>query len=175
MFIQNFLQNLIPWLLSSGVKIVVILIAVVLTDRFLKTLLKRIIGKQIKNRVNGEKKKRADTLISILSGTSSFIIWVVAILMILPEFGINIAPILAGMGLLGLAVGMAARDIISDFISGFFIVLENQYHVGDEVKISGIEGEIKEITLRRTVIKDKTGLIHLVPNGQIKTVAKKQE
>ena len=175
MFIQNFLQNLIPWLLSGGVKIVVILIAVVLADRFLKTLLKRIIGKQIKNRVNGEKRKRADTLISILSGTSSFVIWIIAILMILPEFGINIAPILAGMGLLGLAVGMAARDIISDFISGFFIILESQYQVGDKIKISGIEGEVKEITLRRTIIKDKTGLIHSVPNGQIKTVAKKQE
>ena len=175
MFIQNFLQNLMPWLLSGGVKIAVILIVAVLADRFLKTLLKRIIGKQIKNRVNGEKRKRADTLISILSGTSSFVIWIIAILMILPEFGINIAPILAGMGLLGLAVGMAARDIISDFISGFFIILEGQYHVGDEVKISGIEGEVKEITLRRTIIKDKTGLIHSVPNGQIKTVAKKQE
>ena len=175
MDIQDIFQSLIPWFLSSGVKIICILVAAIVINRFLRSFIKKVIIRQVKNRVDGEKRKRAETLISVFGGTFNFIIWIMALLMILPEFGVNIAPILAGLGLLGLAVGMAARDIISDFISGLFILLEGQYHVGDRVKISGIEGEIKEITLRRTTIKDEAGLFHSIPNGQIKIVAKKEE
>ena len=116
--------------------------------------------------------KRAKTLISIFGGSLKFIIWIVAFLMILPEFGINIAPILAGIGLLGLAVGMAARDIISDFISGLFILLEDQYCIGDKVKVSGIEGIVQEITLRRTILRNGEGVFYSIPNSQIKIVAK---
>lgn len=170
---QNLLQNLIPWLLSHGIKIILILFVAYLISRFLKVFIEKIIKKQIKDRVNEEQRKKAQTLISVFGGTLKFIIWIVAFLMILPEFGINIAPILAGLGLVGLAVGMAARDIISDFISGLFILLENQYCVGDKVKISGIEGVVEEITLRRTTIKDGEGVLHSIPNSQIKTVAKK--
>ncbi len=175
MSIQNFLENLISWFLSSGVKIIAILIATGLISRFLKNFIEKAINKQIRNRIDGEKKKRAETLISIFGGTFKFVIWVIALLMILPEFGVNIAPILAGLGLLGLAVGMAARDIISDFISGLFILLEGQYHIGDKIKIAGVEGQVKEITLRRTMIKDEVGLLHSIPNAQIKAVAKKEE
>ena len=175
MDIQNIFQSLIPWFLSSGIKIICILIAAIVINRFLRSFIEKVITRQVKNRIDGEKRKRAETLISVFGGTFNFVIWIMALLMILPEFGVNIAPILAGLGLLGLAVGMAARDIISDFISGLFILLEGQYHVGDKVKISGIEGEVKEITLRRTIIKDEAGLFHSIPNGQIKTVAKKEE
>ena len=96
-------------------------------------------------------------------------------MMILPEFGVNVAPILAGVGLIGLAVGMAARDIISDFISGLFILLEDQYRVGDAVKLAGIEGTIEEITLRKTILKNSEGTRYSIPNSQIKIVAIKQK
>ncbi len=174
MDIQNFFQSLIPWFLSNGIKVVVILVAAIVVDRFFKVFIKKVINKQIRDRVDGERKKRAKTLISVFGGTIKFIVWITAFLMILPEFGVNIAPILAGLGLLGLAVGMAARDIISDFISGLFILLEGQYHVGDRVKIAGLEGKVKEITLRRTTIEDEAGSVHSIPNGQIKSVTKKQ-
>lgn len=172
---QNLLQNLTSWLLSSGIKIVIILIAAFLINRFFKVFIERIFKKQIGDKLDGKKRKRAETLISIFGGTFKFVIWIIAFLMILPEFGINIAPILAGLGLMGLAVGMAARDIISDFISGLFILLEDRYRIGDKIKIAGIEGEVKEITLRKTIIKDEIGLFHSIPNGQIKAVAKKME
>jgi small conductance mechanosensitive channel len=171
---QGFFQILKPWLVSSGVKIVFILIAALIIHWFFKAF----IGKIVK-RVTGEKRgeaenKRAKTLISVFQGTANFIIGIVAILMILPEFGVNIGALLTGVGLLGLAVGMASKEIISDFLSGFFILLENQFQVGDKVKIAGIEGEVKEITLRRTIIKDEKGLLHAIPNSQIKVVAKKE-
>lgn len=174
MDIQNFLQNLTPWFLSSGIKIIVILAAVIVINQFFRVFIEKVINKQIKDRMDGEREKRTKTLISVFGGTLKFIIWITAFLMILPEFGINIAPILAGLGLVGLAVGMAARDIISDFISGLFILLEGQYHIGDKVKIAGLEGKVKEITLRRTIIEDEAGLVHSVPNGQIKAVTKKR-
>lgn len=170
---QIYLQNLIPWLLSHGIKIVLILVATFLINRFLKAFIERAVKKQIKDKVQEAERKKAETLISIFEGTFKFIIWIVALLMILPEFGVNITPILAGVGLMGLAVGMAARGIISDFIAGLFLLLENQYNIGDKVKIAGIEGEVKEITLRRTILKDGEGVFHSIPNSQIKVVSKK--
>lgn len=170
-------QNLVNWFLVRGSKIVLILISAFFINRFLQLFLKKglergIIEKGIKNKLDKTKKQRIETLISVFGGTARFVIWVVAILMILPELGINVAPILAGMGLTGLAIGMAAKDMISDFISGIFIILEDQYRVGDKIKIAGIEGEVVEITLRKTVIKDKDNFLHLIPNSQIKTVSK---
>ena len=175
MAIQNSFETFTSWFLAHGLRIILILAAALLLDYFLRTFIEKGVNKKLKNKIDGDRKKRVKTLISVFGGTLSFLIWITAILMVLPEFGVNITPILAGLGLLGLAVGMAARDIISDFISGIFILLEGQYYVGDRVKISGIEGEVKEITLRRTTIKDEAGLFHSFPNSQIKFVSKKEK
>ncbi|MCK4473788.1 mechanosensitive ion channel [Candidatus Parcubacteria bacterium] len=156
-----------------GIKIICILIAAFLSNRFLRVFIERIIKKRIGDKIKAIQRKRVETLTGILGTTLKFTIWITAFLMILPEFGINIAPILAGAGLIGLAVGMASKDIISSFISGFFIILEDQYNIGDRVKIAGIEGEVKEITLRKTIIKDEKGVFHFIPNNQVKTVSKK--
>ncbi len=175
MVTQNFFQATVSWFLAHGPKIALILVAAYLANYFLRIFIKKGINKRIINNINGEKRKRVETLISVFGGTFSFIIWIVAILMILPEFEINIAPILAGLGLVGLAVGMAAKDILADFIAGLFILLEGQYYVGDKIKISGLEGEVKEITLRRTIIRDEAGIIHSFPNSQIKLFSKKEK
>ena len=174
MISQNFFQATVSWFFNHGIRVAIILIVAFFLNYFLRVFIKKGINSRIKNRINGqERKKRAETLISAFGGTLSFIIWIMALLTILPEFGVDIAPVLAGLGLAGLAIGMAARDIIADFISGLFILLENQYYVGDKIKISGIEGEVKEITLRRTTIKDQEGTFHSFPNSQIKLVSKK--
>jgi len=172
---QNFIQNLIPWFLSHGIKIICILVGSYFLNQFFQVFLGKVIKKKIKDKVNGRKKKKAETLLSVFGGTLRFAVYILAILIILSELGINIAPILAGLGVAGLAIGMAARDILADFISGIFIILENQYEIGDRVKIAGIEGEVKEITLRKTVIVDESGFFHLIPNSQIKIISKKQE
>jgi len=156
-----------------GIKIICILIVAFLSNRFLRVFIERIIKKRIGDKIKAIQRKRIETLTGILGTTLKFTIWITAFLMILPEFGINIAPILAGAGLIGLAVGMASKDIISSFISGLFIILEDQYNIGDRVKIAGIEGEVKEITLRKTIIKDEKGVFHFIPNNQVKTVSKK--
>lgn len=168
-------QNLVSWFWSNGAKAAGILVAAFLANWFSQIFIGKAIRSQVESRFDGRRKKRAETLISVFGGTLRFVIYLTAALMILPEFGINITPILAGVGVLGLAVGMAARDVISDFLSGFFIVLEGQYEIGDRVKIAGVEGEIREITLRRTSILDESGLLHSIPNSQIKTVSKKYD
>lgn len=168
------IQNLISWFFSHGIKVVLILVIAGFINRFLKSFIVKMVKRQIKNNIpQEEERKRIETLVTVFEGTLKFIVWVIAILMILPEFGLNIAPILAGVGVVGLAVGMAARDIVSDFISGLFIILENQFHIGDNIKVAGFEGKVKEITLRRTIIEDKEGTFHSIPNGKITIVSKR--
>lgn len=175
MDIQNLIQNSISWFLAHGIKIIIILIAVNLINRFLKTVIRKAVENQIKNKISEqEKRMRIETLIAVFEGTLKFIIWIAALLMILPELGLEVAPILAGVGVAGLAIGMAAKGIVSDFIAGLFIILEDQYRIGDKVEISNIEGTVKEITLRRTIIKSEDGLIHSIPNSKITVVSKKQ-
>ena len=171
--IGDLIKNFSPWLAFGGIRVVFILFGAYLLSHFLQVFIEKIIQRNLTDKINQERKKKVETLISVFGGTIRFVIYIVAVLMILPEFGINIAPILAGLGLAGLAVGMAARDVISDFISGIFIILENQYQIGDKIKIVGIEGEVKELTLRRTVIVDENNICHSVPNSQIKLVSKK--
>jgi len=167
------LETFLSWFGAHGFRILIILIVTLLVSQFSKSFLEKAIKGTVKNRLQGERKKRVDTLVSIFGGTIKFIIWIVAIMVILPELGVNIAPILAGVGLMGLAVGMAAKDIIADFISGLFLILEDHYHVGDKVNVAGMEGEVHEITLRRTILKDAEGAFHSIPNSQIKVVTKK--
>jgi small conductance mechanosensitive channel len=95
------------------------------------------------------------------------VIVLLAILTILPEFGVNIATLIAGLGVGGLAIAFAAQNLVRDFITGFFILLEDQYRVGDVVTISGISGVVEELGLRRTILRDLDGIVHSVPNGKV--------
>lgn len=172
---QTIFQKLIPWFLSRGTRVALILIVAYFINRFLRVFVEKAINRLIRGKIDGEdQRKRAQTLVSIFSGTLKFIISILALLMILPEFGINIAPILAGIGLMGLAVGMAAQNVISDFIAGIFILLEDQYRIGDRIKVLELEGVVKELSLRRTVLRDNQGNVHSIPNSQIKTVTTKK-
>lgn len=116
------------------------------------------------------KERRAKTLGNIIITTGNVVIYIVILLMILNLFGIDITPILAGAGVIGLAVGFGAQSLVKDFVSGLFILIENQYGIGDKVKIGGFEGKVVKITMRSTVLKDDTGKIFYISNGLIKDV-----
>lgn len=165
---QNFFQSLVLWLLPHGIKIILILIVACLINRFGKKLIEKTIKKGIKDRTGEATEKRQKTLIGIFSGTLKIIVWLVAIMMILPEFGIDVGPILAGAGILGIALGFGAQYMVRDFLAGFFIILENQYRIGDWVVIGKVSGEVECITLRKTVLRDRDGAEHHIPNGEIK-------
>ena len=91
--------------------------------------------------------------------------------MILPEFGINPTPLLAGDGLVGLAIGLGSKNLVQDYLAGLFILLEDQYRIGEEVDIAGKKGTVVEVNLRRTIVRDADGTVHYIPNGQVKTTS----
>jgi small conductance mechanosensitive channel len=95
------------------------------------------------------------------------LIAVIAALMVLGELGINIGPAIAGLGLVGIAVGLGAQSLVRDWLAGVFVVLENQYSHGDLVRVAGVEGTVEDFSLRRTLLRDADGSFHSVPNGQI--------
>jgi small conductance mechanosensitive channel len=111
--------------------------------------------------------RRVRTLQRLAARIATALIVVVAVLMVLDEFGISIGPAVAGLGVVGIAVGFGAQTLIRDWLAGVFIILENQYSAGDVVRISGVDGVVEEFSLRRTTLRDLDGTVHTVPNGAI--------
>lgn len=115
--------------------------------------------------------QRAVTLAGIFKSVSKIVIVLVAGLTILDILGLNTAPLIAGAGVAGLAISFGAQNLIRDFISGFFILLENQYKVGDVIRAAGVSGQVEDMNLRTTVLRDLEGVAHFIPNGEIKVVS----
>ena len=118
-----------------------------------------------------ERRKRAQTIGRILRGFVTTVIWLTGLLMILQTLDINIMPVLTGAGILGLAVGFGAQTLVKDVISGFFMLVEDQVRVGDVAVLNGTGGTVEEINLRTTVLRDAEGVVYVIPNGEIKTLA----
>jgi small-conductance mechanosensitive channel len=110
---------------------------------------------------------RVRTVGQLIVRIGAAVILVIAALMVLGELGVNIAPAIAGLGLVGIAVGLGAQTLVKDWLAGIFVVLENQYSYGDVVRIGGVEGTVEDFSLRRTLLRDADGSFHTVPNGQI--------
>jgi moderate conductance mechanosensitive channel len=117
-----------------------------------------------------ELERRVNTVARLVVRIGAMIIVTIALLMALDEFGVEIGPAVAGLGVVGIAVGFGAQTLIRDWLAGVFVVLENQYSEGDHVRIAGVEGVVEAFSLRRTTLRDLDGTLHTVPNGQI-TVA----
>ncbi|MFH1759213.1 MAG: mechanosensitive ion channel family protein [Patescibacteria group bacterium] len=164
-----------PWLTSHGVKILGIIIGAWIIRRFSRAMIESAVRKAIvANKDTKDKnaeRKREDTLIRVAAGTVRVVIWVIALLMIISEFGLEIGPIIAAAGIVGIAVGFGGQYLIRDIISGLFIILENQYRVGDVVKIGDAAGLVENITLRKTVLRGKDGEVYHVPNGEVKVAS----
>jgi len=118
-----------------------------------------------------QREQRAITLAGIFKGVSKIVIVLIAGLTILDILGINTAPLIAGAGVAGLAISFGAQNLIRDFISGFFILLENQYRIGDVIRAAGVSGQVEDMNLRITVLRDLEGVAHFIPNGEIKVVS----
>ncbi len=119
----------------------------------------------------GEAAKRAETLAKLIRQAAIIVIWAMIVLMILREVGVEIAPILASAGVVGLAVGFGAQNLVRDLITGFFMILENQVRVGDVAVVNGTGGLVEKINLRTIVLRDLSGVVHVFPNGTINTLA----
>jgi small conductance mechanosensitive channel len=115
--------------------------------------------------------KRLKTLTSLVRAALSVFILVIGLFMVLGELGLNIGPLLASAGILGLAVGFGAQTLVKDVISGIFLLLEDQFDEGDEIEISGKKGQVAKITLRTVWLRDEEGAMHIIPNGAITLVS----
>lgn len=120
-----------------------------------------------RTRTTERRAQRARTIASLLRSVTSFLLYGVAFVMVLAEFGIDIAPILASAGVLGLAIGFGAQNLVRDFLSGIFMMLEDQYGVGDSVDLGGTIGEVEAVGLRTTTVRDVSGTVWYVRNGEI--------
>jgi small-conductance mechanosensitive channel len=126
---------------------------------------------QAEGEVPSESAKRAETLVRLLRQGVLIMLWVVAGLVILREFGVEIGPILASAGVAGVAVGFGAQHLVRDIIAGFFMILENQVRVGDVAVVNGTGGLVEQINFRTIVLRDLAGTVHIFPNGTITTMA----
>ncbi len=164
------------WLVSHGVRILIILIISAILYCVLRKVLPSALNLTVRRRGKGKKaedeaEKRVQTLARIFMGTGAVLLVITAGFMILSELGINIYPMLAGFGVIGVALGFGAQYLIRDLIAGFFVLAENQYNIGDWISIAGIDGSVQEINMRRTVLRDFDGTVHVVPNGEVKTAS----
>ncbi|MDD4821812.1 MAG: mechanosensitive ion channel family protein [Bacteroidales bacterium] len=172
--LDQILELILPWLLNHGIKIVLIAVGYLILNSILKKLVQRSIRISVRggNYVSKEAEtKRENTLIRICTGVIRISLLSISTLMILSEVGLEIGPILAGAGIVGLAVGFGGQYLIRDIISGLFIIVENQYRVGDVVNFDGTGGLVEDISLRMTTIRDLDGTVHHIPHGEIKKVA----
>jgi len=176
-------EQLIPWLLNhaetageAGLHILLILAVGYLGIRFVRLGLRQlerviVLANEPGEQVPGTAKKRAATLTGILLTSALMIIRAIVIIEILHQTGLDIRPILAGAGILGLAVGFGAQNLIRDLISGFFIILEDQVRLGDVAVINGTGGLVESITFRIITLRDFSGVVHIFPNGTITTLS----
>ena len=171
------LNNSTGWLLneapSIALLIVLFFVSLKILGAFIRRLKKVLLHRAEKNpNVNTlESEKRINTLMGILKGLGKIIIWLVFLMIFLKKLGLDVGPILAGAGILGLAVGFGAQELVRDFISGFFILLENQIRAGDYGIINGTEGLVEKIELRTLTLRDLSGVVHVFQNGKIDTLS----
>lgn len=170
-------QKGMEWVVTEfpGLLITIILFMVLLRvisfsiGKLRKTFIHRA---DMKDKIDSlEAEKRISTLTSIIHGILKIVLWVVIILVVLQKFGINIAPFLAGAGIIGLAVGFGAQQLVKDFISGFFMILENHVRTGDVAIINGTGGLVEKIAFRTIILRDFSGVVHVFQNGKITTLS----
>ena len=166
---QEFIINIIK---QNAVDIIWITILFFFGKLILKLIVKRlarVVDDGDGARVS-QKEKRTETLGHIIVSIGNIVIYAIILFMVLNLFGVDIRPVLAGAGVIGLAIGFGAQSLVKDFVSGLFILVEDQYGIGDKVKIGNSEGNVIRITMRSTVLKDKEGKLYYISNGSIKDV-----
>ncbi len=176
-YLTSLLKGLYDWAVSQLPAILVLILItfiVLRLSKFLIKRLKRIIIKRLEDKEEPksvESAKRIETLLNILKGIINITIWTIFIIILLSKLGLNIGPILAGAGIVGLAVGFGAQELVRDFISGFFMLLENQIRKGDVAIINGTGGLVENVKLRTVTLRDLSGTTHIFQNGKINSLS----
>jgi small conductance mechanosensitive channel len=164
---------LLPRLVPAILEVVVIIVLAFASYRLLKTVIQRIITREIDEEdpvVRRLREQRAHTLGSLLGSFALIVVLGITILTVLSLF-MEIGPLLASVGVLGLAISFGAQSLVKDVITGTFMLLEGQFGIGDIVRVSDVSGMVEKITLRTTILRDLGGVVHIIPNGEITRVS----
>jgi small-conductance mechanosensitive channel len=176
-FWEEIITQTIAWVITTLPSLLVIVVLAFLALKLTNIFLRRLKPLMI-NHMDSETdidaiemEKRIDTLLNILRSTIKIIVWLMIGMLVLRKIGIDIAPIIAGAGIVGLAIGFGAQELVRDFISGFFMLLENQIRTGDVAIINGTGGLVEHVGLRTIVLRDLSGVVHIFQNGKINTLS----
>ena len=168
---QEIFTGIFSWLFSNGIVIILIILGVWAIVRIIERIVPKVVHTFVMSRSeygeHEESKKRANTLSKVSTGGAQIIVIITGLFMILTKLAVPVGPVLAGFGVVGIAVGFGAQHLIRDLISGIFVIAENQYRTGDVVTIAGTSGLVEDINLRRTILRDLEGTVHIIPNGEI--------
>jgi small conductance mechanosensitive channel len=166
----NLLSVVKNWFFTAGIKIILIAVITLIVMRVIRVISSRLSDLFLRKREDEESKKRAKTLSSVIRNLLNVAVLIIALMTVLGQLGVEIGPILAAAGIVGLAIGFAGQSLVKDFINGFFILLWDQIRVGDVVEVSGRGGLVEKINLKMTVLRDLAGNVHFVPNSNIDVV-----
>ncbi|HZU10385.1 MAG TPA: mechanosensitive ion channel family protein [Pseudacidobacterium sp.] len=165
------MDDLLNFAYTALPKIVVTIIAAWIFARILKAFTHRMVRITERHAASASRIAQVKTLASVIRATGIGFIIFVAALEVLPLFGFKLEPLLASAGVAGVAIGLAAQTIVKDCLNGVLILIEDQYNVGDKVRIAGVAGIVESLSLRKTLVRDGDGTLYVVPNSQITTVA----
>src|SRR6266481_7427177 len=168
---RDWREDTVTFLHHDMPKLVIIVVGALVLSRLLRVMVRRIAALQEKKLPSGLRAQKIRTMASVITSVGVFVIFFWAVLQALPLFGLNLGPLLASAGIAGLAIGFGAQTLVHDFINGFFILLENQYDIGDNVRIAGVKGTVEAMSLRHTLLRDEDGTVHIVPNSAIQIVS----
>ena len=173
---SSFVDRLSTWATTSGIRIVAIILGAVVFYYVFRTAFRRLIKVAARkvgdsDLVSREQEMRARTLGGIVRGLIIAVLVIIVFLMVLRELGYDIGPLLAGAGIAGIAVGFGAQTLVKDIIGGFFVLLEGQFYVDDIIEVGDVRGRVEAIRLRTTLIRDSEGILHIVPNGEMRVVS----
>ncbi len=167
--------NVANWFIDPGIRILVIIVVGALLwfalNKFLPPIIRRTVALSKYKESKEGMEKRTNTLLYVFKGGGRVFIVIVGLMMVLDVLGVPIAPVLAGFGIAGIAIGFGAQYLIRDIIAGTFIIMENQYRVGDVARVADVTGLVEEVHLRKTVLRDLDGIVHHIPNGEIRVAS----
>jgi small conductance mechanosensitive channel len=170
MNIESYINLIEGWLIRSGPRVAMIILGAFLFMSLVKIVIRLVKGTLKARNPSPEFQKRVNTFGSVVMYMADIVVVSAALILVINEFGIDVRPILAAAGVVGLAVGFGAQKLVQDIISGFFILLEDQIRVGDVVEVGGKSGVVESVNLRLVVLRDLHGNVHFIRTGQIDTV-----
>ncbi len=194
---SSFLAIVAEWVVARIVPMLLILVGALVVSRLLRRAIGRLIDRMAAvpkdSRLDALRSKgpgrfllnehgaslrseaRAKTIGQVLTSISTFFVWGIAVFMMLGELGINIGPLIAGAGIVGVALGFGAQAVVRDFLAGIFMIVEDQYGVGDSIDVGGVAGTVEKVGLRTTTLREVTGTLWHVPNGEIKRIGNRSQ